>query len=54
VRLSHRDGKAQYLAHLPRIWRYLERNLRDPRLAGLAAWYDRHFPAAARTGKLPA
>jgi N-acetylmuramate 1-kinase len=54
VRLSHRDGKAQYLAHLPRIWRYLERNLRDPRLAGLAAWYDRHFPAAVRTGKLPA
>ena len=24
-----RDGKAQYLAHIPRIWRYLQRNLRD-------------------------
>jgi tRNA threonylcarbamoyl adenosine modification protein YjeE len=54
VRLSRRDGKAQYLAHLPRIWRYVERNLRNPRLAGLAAWYDRYFPAAARMGALPA
>jgi tRNA threonylcarbamoyl adenosine modification protein YjeE len=53
VRLSRRDGKAQYLAHLPRIWRYVERNLRNPRLASLAAWYDRYFPAAARTGALP-
>jgi hypothetical protein len=54
VRLSRRDGKAQYLAHLPRIWRYVERNLRNPRLARLAAWYDRYFPAATRTGALPA
>ena len=54
VRLSRRDGKAQYLAHLPRIWRYVERNLRHPRLTGLAAWYDRHFPADTRTGALPA
>ena len=45
----------------PSIWRicrasggYLERNLRNPRLAGLAAWYDRHFPADTRTGALPA
>jgi tRNA threonylcarbamoyl adenosine modification protein YjeE len=53
VRLSRRDGKAQYLTHLPRIWRYVERNLRNPRLASLAAWYDRYFPAAARTGALP-
>jgi hypothetical protein len=54
VRLSRRDGKAQYLTHLPRIWRYVERNLRNPRLAGLAAWYDRYFPAETRTGALPA
>ncbi|MET0192284.1 MAG: tRNA (adenosine(37)-N6)-threonylcarbamoyltransferase complex ATPase subunit type 1 TsaE [Hyphomicrobiaceae bacterium] len=54
VRLSRRDGKAQYLAHLPRIWRYVERNLRNPRLAELAAWYDRYFPADTRTGALPA
>lgn len=54
VRLSRRDGKAQYLAHLPRIWRHVERNLRNPRLAKLAAWYDRYFPAETRTGALPA
>jgi tRNA threonylcarbamoyl adenosine modification protein YjeE len=54
VRLSRRDGKAQYLAHLPRIWGYVERNLRNPRLAKLAAWYDRYFPAQTRTGALPA
>ena len=45
----------------PSIWRtcrasggIVERNLRNPRLAGLAAWYDRYFPADARTGALPA
>jgi tRNA threonylcarbamoyl adenosine modification protein YjeE len=53
VRLARRDGKREYLAHLPRIWGYLERNLRHVTLAPLAAWYDRHFPASAREGKLP-
>ncbi|MBX9589690.1 MAG: tRNA (adenosine(37)-N6)-threonylcarbamoyltransferase complex ATPase subunit type 1 TsaE [Hyphomonadaceae bacterium] len=53
VRLAHRDGKRQYLAHLPRIWGYLERNLRHVTLAPLAAWYDRYFPASVRDGKLP-
>jgi hypothetical protein len=28
------------------------RNLRATHLAPLAAWYDRHFPADLRTGKL--
>lgn len=53
VRLARRDGKPQYLAHLPRIWGYLERGLRHVTLAPLAAWYDRHFPASVRSGKLP-
>jgi tRNA threonylcarbamoyl adenosine modification protein YjeE len=53
VRLAHRDAKPQYLAHLSRIWRYLERNLRHVTLAPLAAWYGRHFPASVRSGKLP-
>jgi tRNA threonylcarbamoyl adenosine modification protein YjeE len=52
VRLARRDGKAQYLAHLPRMWGYLERNLRNPELAGLAAWYGRHFAPDARLGTL--
>lgn len=52
VRLARRDGKRSYLAHLPRIWGYLERNLTNVALAPLAAWYDRHFPVPSR-GKLP-
>lgn len=53
VRLAHRDGKQQYLAHLPRIWGYLQRNLRHVTLAPLAAWYEKHFPMSVRDGKLP-
>ena len=47
-RLAHRDGKRVYLTHIPRIWRYLERNLRHPALAELRSWFDTHFPAAGR------
>lgn len=50
ARLAKRDGKPQYLAHLPRIWRYLERNLVHPQLAGLKSWYDKHMPADVRAG----
>ena len=53
VRLAHRDGKQQYLTHLPRIWEYLQRNLRHVTLAPLAAWYEEHFPISVRDGKLP-
>jgi len=53
VRLARRDGKQQYLAHLPRIWGYLQRNLRHVTLAPLAAWYEKHFPVSVRGGKLP-
>ena len=48
ARLSQRDGKHGYLRHVPRVSRYLERNLAHPRLAGLKAWFDRHLPAAQR------
>ena len=41
-------GRAQYEAFMPRTWRYLERNLTDPALAGLKAWFDAHVPAEAR------
>ena len=41
-------GRPQYRAYMPRTWRYLERNLQDPQLAGLKAWFDRHVPAEAR------
>lgn len=48
ARLWKRDGKPNYLRHIPRIWRYLERDLAHPGLAALATWYDTHFPPAAR------
>jgi len=41
-------GRPQYRAYMPRTWRYLERNLQDPQLAGLKRWFDRHVPAEAR------
>ncbi|KAB2915295.1 MAG: tRNA (adenosine(37)-N6)-threonylcarbamoyltransferase complex ATPase subunit type 1 TsaE [Hyphomicrobiaceae bacterium] len=52
VRLARRDGKAQYLAHLPRIWGYLTRDLSHAALAELSVWYDHHFPRPARTARL--
>lgn len=52
ARLAKRDGKPAYLRHIPRIWRYLERGLAHPDLAGLARWFDRHIPAAVRTTPL--
>ncbi len=41
-------GRDQYKAFMPRTWRYLERNLEDPALIGLKAWFQRHVPAEAR------
>jgi hypothetical protein len=48
ARLARRDGKPRYLAHIPRIWRYLERDLAHPELSTLKAWYDTHLPADLR------
>ena len=44
ARLAKRDGKPQYLAHLPRVWNYLMRSLAHPSLAQLNAWYRAHVP----------
>jgi tRNA threonylcarbamoyl adenosine modification protein YjeE len=48
ARLSKRDGKHGYLRHIPRVSRYLERNLAHPRLSKLKAWFDRHLPPEKR------
>jgi N-acetylmuramate 1-kinase len=45
ARLDMRDGKPQYLRHMPRIWTYLQRSLAHPALAPLNAWYSAHVPA---------
>ena len=44
ARLDRRDGKPQYLRHMPRVWRYLRRCLMHPALAELKAWYDANVP----------
>jgi N-acetylmuramate 1-kinase len=46
ARLNMRDGKPHYLQHMPRVSRYLRRNLEHPALAELKQWYERHLPAA--------
>ena len=45
ARLDRRDGKPQYLRHLPRVWSYLQRALAHPSLAALAEWYRVNLPA---------
>ncbi len=45
ARLERRDGKPQYLRHLPRVWGYLQRSLAHPALAPLNAWYRANVPA---------
>ncbi len=54
ARLYLRDGKARYLALLPRVWGHLERDLAHPALANLRAWYDRVIPPEKRTIAEPA
>ena len=44
ARLNRRDGKPQYLRHLPRIWTYLTRSLAHPALSGIREWYSAHVP----------
>lgn len=45
ARLDKRDGKPQYLRHMPRVWAYLQRSLEHPALAPLKAWYAANVPA---------
>jgi aminoglycoside/choline kinase family phosphotransferase len=44
ARLEVRDGKPQYLRHIPRISGYLQRSLAHPALEPLSEWYSRHVP----------
>jgi N-acetylmuramate 1-kinase len=48
TRLCMRDGKPIYLAHIPRVWRLVEQDLRHPALAPIAHWLDRHIPPDRR------
>src|SRR6266478_880451 len=48
TRLWKRDGKPQYLAHIPRVWRLLEEDLGHATLAPIAQWLERHLPRDIR------
>jgi hypothetical protein len=49
TRLWRRDGKPAYLPHIARVWRLLEADLaREPALAPIADWLDRHLPPSVR------
>ena len=48
TRLWQRDGKARYTALCPRVWAYLERDLSQPVLAPVAAWFAHNIPPELR------
>jgi N-acetylmuramate 1-kinase len=52
-RLDRRDGKPQYLRHIPRVWGYLQRSLAHPALGALRDWYDANLPAPKATSDEP-
>ncbi len=44
ARLAKRDGKSQYLRHIPRLCRYLRRCLEHPELKDIRAWFAEYLP----------
>lgn len=48
TRLWKRDGKARYLAMIPRVWEAMERDLAHPALAPVASWFDTNIPRNIR------
>ena len=48
TRLCRRDGKRDYLRHIPRLWGLLERAIGDPVLAPLRRWIEAQIPPTMR------
>jgi N-acetylmuramate 1-kinase len=48
ARLKLRDAKPGYLAHIPRVWRWLGQDLAHPALLPVRSWFDRHVPPELR------
>ncbi len=48
TRLWKRDGKPDYLTHIPRVWHLLEADLCHPALAPLRDWFAKAVPPAKR------
>lgn len=47
-RLWKRDVKPRYLAFIPRVWDAMERDLKHPALAPVAAWFAANIPQEVR------
>lgn len=52
TRLSERDSKSQYLHHVSRVWRLLERDLMHPAMSDVADWFNQNVPHDLR--RIPA
>ncbi|MEG3082395.1 phosphotransferase [Sphingomonas sp. PB2P12] len=48
TRLWKRDGKSHYATMCPRVWTYMERDLAQPVMAPVAAWFAANVPPALR------
>jgi len=48
TRLWQRDGKPRYAGLCPRVWGYLERDLKHPALKPVADWFDANIPPELR------
>jgi aminoglycoside/choline kinase family phosphotransferase len=48
VRLYVRDDKPNYLIHIPRVWRLLERSFNHPMLSPVLDWFDTYVPKNLR------
>ena len=48
TRLWERDGKPRYAGLCPRVWTYLERDLKHPALKPVAEWFDANIPPEMR------
>ncbi len=48
TRLCQRDGKPDYLVHIPRVWGLLEAALENPIMVKMKNWFDTHMPVAMR------
>ncbi|MGD9649913.1 MAG: aminoglycoside phosphotransferase family protein, partial [Dongiaceae bacterium] len=48
TRLKVRDDKGYLLCHIPRVWGYIERNVKHPALKDIKEWFDFHVPPEYR------
>ena len=48
ARLYRRDGKPNYIKHIPRVWRLLENCCLFPILEPIKQWLDREVPVELR------